>query len=78
MSKNWRARPIDSLGTIVNLIASTTTKKGLKIEAEVDDNEYEKGIKVSDAEMEQLNIKRDSFHGEWNYKIMPQESEIFL
>ena len=78
MSKNWRARPIDSLGTIVNLIASTTTKKGLKIEAEVDDNEYEKGIKVSDAEMEQLNIKRESFHGEWNYKIMPQETEIFL
>jgi len=78
MSKNWRGRPLDSLGTIVNLISNTTTKKGLKIGAGVDDNEYEKGIKVSDTEMKQLNIKRKSFHGEWNYKIMPQETEIFL
>ena len=78
MSKNWRGRPLDSLGTIVNLISNTTTKKGLKIGAGVDDNEYEKGIKVSDTEMKQLNIKRESFHGEWNYKIMPQETEIFL
>lgn len=73
MSKNWRGRPLDSLGTIVNLIASTTTKKGLQIEAEIDKNEYEKGIKVSDEEMALLNIERDSFHGEWNYKIMPRQ-----
>lgn len=73
MSKNWRGRPLDSLGTIVNLIASTTTKKGLQIEAEIDKNEYEKGIKVSDKEMALLNIERDSFHGEWNYKIMPRQ-----
>ena len=72
VSKNWRGRPLDSLGTIVNLIASTTTRKGLKIKAEVDKNKYEKGIKVSDEEMALLNIKRESFHGEWNYKIMPQ------
>ena len=78
MSKNWRGRPLDSLRTIVNLISNTTTKKGLKIRAEVDGNEYEKGIKVSDTEMQQLNIKRDDFHGEWNYKIMPQETETFL
>ncbi len=77
MSKNWRGRPLNSLGTIVNLISNTTTKKGLNIEAEVDDSEYEKGIKVSDAEMGQLNIKRESFHGEWNYKIMPHETQIF-
>ena len=77
MSKNWRGRPLDSLGTIVNLISNTTTKKGLKIGAEVDGNEYEKGIKVSDTEMQQLNIKREDFHGEWNYKIMPQETEVF-
>lgn len=77
MSKNWRGRPLDSLGTIVNLISNTTTKKGLKIEAEIDDNEYEKGIKVSDMEMQRLNINRDIFHGEWNYEIMPQETEIF-
>lgn len=73
VSKNWRGRPLDSLGTIVNLIASTTTKKGLQIKAEIDTNEYEKGIKVSDEEMALLNIERESFHGEWNYKIMPQQ-----
>lgn len=73
VSKNWRGRPLDSLGTIINLIASTTTKKGLQIKAEIDKNEYEKGIKVSDEEMALLNIERESFHGEWNYKIMPQQ-----
>jgi hypothetical protein len=73
MSKNWRGRPLDSLGTIVNLISNTTTKKGLKIEADIDDAQYEKGIKVGDDVISQLNIERASFHGEWNYKIMPQE-----
>lgn len=77
MSKNWRGRPLDSLSTIVNLISNTTTKKGLKIGAEIDENEYEKGIKVSDTEIQRLNIRRENFHGEWNYEIMPQETEIF-
>jgi hypothetical protein len=74
MSKNWRGRPLDSLGTIVNLISSTTTKIGLKIEAEIDSAQYEKGIKVSNAEMARLNIEHASFHGEWNNKILPQET----
>lgn len=78
MSKNWRGRPLDSLGTVVNLISNTTTKKGLKIKAKIDTNKYEKGIKVSDTEMQQLNLKRDRFHGEWNYKIKPQESGTLL
>ena len=78
MSKNWRGRPLDSLGTIVNLISNTTTKKGLKIGAKIDSNEYEKGIKVNDTEMQQLNINHEDFHGEWNYKIMPQETKAFL
>lgn len=73
MSKNWRGRPLDSLGTIVNLISNTTTQKGLRIEADIDDTQYEKGIKVGDNEMAMLNIERANFHGEWNYKIMPQE-----
>lgn len=74
VSKNWRGRPLDSIGTIVNLISSTKTKKGLTIEAEVDKNEYQRGIKASDEEMDMLNIKRDVFHGEWNYKILPQKT----
>ena len=73
MSKNWRGRPLDSLGTVVNLISSTTSQKGLKIEADIDEAQYEKGLKVCDEEMAKLNIERASFHGEWNYKIMPQE-----
>lgn len=76
MSKNWRGRPLDSLGTIVNLISNTTTQKGLKIEAEIDDTQYEKGLKVGDNEMAMLNIERANFHGEWNYKIMPQEVTV--
>lgn len=73
VSKNWRGRPLDSLGTIVNLISSTTTQKGLQIEAEIDENEYASGVKVTDEEMSNINIEREDFHGEWNYKIMPKK-----
>ncbi len=73
ISKNWRGKPLDSIGTIVNLIANTTTKNGLQIRAEMDKSEYEKGIKISDEEMALLNIKREVFHGEWNYKILPHK-----
>jgi hypothetical protein len=73
VTKNWRGRPLDSLATVVNLIANTTTEAGLHIEAGIDGTVYEKGIAVSEKEMESLNIKRDKFHGEWNYKIMPQK-----
>ncbi len=73
VSKNWRGRPLDSLATIVNLIANTTTKEGLHIETSIDKNIYEKSIKVSDEEMKSLNIKPDKFQGQWNYKIIHQE-----
>jgi len=73
VTKNWRGRPLDSLATIVNLIADTTTDTGLRIEADIDDKAYEKGIAVSDQEMESFNIKRDKFHGEWNYTVLPQQ-----
>lgn len=71
ISKNWRGRPLETLSIIVNLIASTTTKTGLKIKCGVDNSRYETGIKVSDEEMENLNIIRNDFHGEWNYIIYP-------
>ncbi len=73
VTKNWRGRPLDSLATVVNLIANTTTETGLHIEADNDCTVYEKGVALSDEEMESLNIERDKFHGEWNYKIMPQK-----
>lgn len=71
ISQNWRGKPLVSHEVIINLIASTTTKKGLKVKCELDSNVYPKGIKVSDEEMKRLNIKRDDFHGEWNYTIAP-------
>ena len=53
--------------TIVDLIASTTTKAGLKVQARIDKKKYKKGIKVPKEKMEKINIKKSSFHGEWNY-----------
>jgi transposase len=73
ISQNWRAKPLIDLVTVVNLIAATTTKTGLKVCCELDENVYKKGIVVSDEEMNNLNIKKDDFHGEWNYTISPQK-----
>ena len=72
ITQNWRGRPLTDLMTIVELIGATTTKKGLKVECALDERTYEKGIKVSDAEMAALNITGDAFHPEWNYTIRPR------
>ena len=71
ISMNWRGKPLVSHETIVNLIAATTTRKGLKVRAELDSSHYPKGIKVTDDELKAIQIKRDEFHGEWNYSILP-------
>jgi len=57
---------------VVELIASTTTKTGLKVCCELDTRTYPQGIKVSEAEMASLNIKGDVFRPEWNYTISPR------
>ena len=72
ITQNWRGRPLTSRLAIVELIAATTTKTGLTVRCELDTNAYSKGIKVSDAEMANLNIKGDAFHPEWNYTISPR------
>jgi hypothetical protein len=72
ISQNWRGKPLVSHEAIVNLIAATTTKTGLKVTCELDQNIYPSGIKVSKKEMEEINLRRDSFHGEWNYTISPR------
>jgi hypothetical protein len=72
ISKNWRGRPLDSLATVVNLISNTKTQTGLSVEASLDYATYTKGIKVTKNAMEQLNLKRDKFHGEWNYSLIPR------
>ena len=72
---NWRAKPLVSYLVIIQLIASTTTDTGLTVACQLDANAYEKGIKVSDAEMASLNLKPNSFHGEWNYTIAPRKPD---
>ena len=69
---NWRGKPLRSYRTIVQLIAATTTETGLKVHAELDENKYPKGIKVSDAQLAAVNLSRHSFHGDWNYTIAPR------
>lgn len=74
ISQNWRGKPLVSHQVIVDLIAATSTKTGLKVRAQIDSNLYPSGLKVSDKQVAALHIERDAFHGEWNYKILPQVS----
>lgn len=71
ISQNWRGKPLVSHEVIVNLIAATTTREGLRVQCQLDTRSYPTGIKVSDEEMASINIRRDPFHGEWNYTISP-------
>jgi hypothetical protein len=73
ISKNWRGQPLLDLVTIVNLIGNTRTNAGLKVCCELDENTYEKGIVISNEEMNNLNLVRDQFHGDWNYTINPKK-----
>ena len=75
ITRNWRGRPLESLEVVVNLIASTTTTKGLRVRAALDTDEYPTGIKVDDATMAALHLTLDKFHGDWNYAIAPGESD---
>lgn len=72
ITQNWRGRPLLSREVVVNLIGNTTTTAGLRIQAQLDANSYQAGIKVTDQELANLAIERDSFHGEWNYKVSPR------
>jgi hypothetical protein len=72
ISMNWRGRPLVSHEVVIQLIAATTTGTGLKVKARADTRRYPDKIKVSDAEMAQLNLERDPFHGEWNYPLKPR------
>ena len=71
ITRNWRGRPLVSHEVIIKLIANTTTKTGLKIQAGLDTGIYPTGITVTDEELAALNLKRADFHGEWNYKLLP-------
>lgn len=76
ISINWRAKPLASLETIIELISHTTTKAGLTVSAMADINTYKIGIKVSEKEFKKLNLILDNFHGDWNYIIKPQPAKL--
>jgi hypothetical protein len=71
ISINWRGKPLTSLAVIIGLINGTTTKNGLTVKAQLDCNFYQTGVKIDDDEFAKINIKRNRFHGEWNYVIQP-------
>jgi hypothetical protein len=71
ITQNWRGRPLVSHDVVLNLIARTTTKAGLKVRAELDRRDYPTGIKVSDEQIKAVHIKPEAFHGDWNYTILP-------
>jgi transposase len=72
ITQNWRARPLVSYQTIIDLIAKTRTTTGLKIKAKLTQRTYPTGVEISAAEMAKLNLKPDNFHGDWNYSLLPQ------
>ena len=71
ITQNWRGRPLISHEVVINLIANTKTKGGLRIRAELDNGHYETGKKVSDEELEKIKLRKAWFHGDWNYSISP-------
>jgi hypothetical protein len=72
ISMNWRGRPLTSHEVVVELIAATTTRKGLRVRAELDPELYPTGVEVTDAQIQALSLQRHAFHGEWNYDISPR------
>lgn len=72
ISQNWRGKPLISHQVIIDLIAATTTTTGLTVKSKIDTNIYEKGLKISDQQMTELQLRREKFHGDWNYKLLPR------
>ena len=76
ITRNWRGRPLVSYAVILSLIASTTTSTGLTVESYLDTGSYPTGVTVTDAELADLCLQKDAFHGEWNYTILPRTTTI--
>ena len=73
ITQNWRGRPLVSHQTVVNLIASTTTRTGLIVKAALDTNRYETAVKVTEEQLERLRLTPHRFHGDWNYRLTPRK-----
>jgi len=76
VTENWRGRPLVSHEVIVNLIANTTTEKGLVVRSELDTGRYPAGLKVPDEELAAVRLTRSRFHGDWNYFVSPHAKQI--
>jgi hypothetical protein len=74
ITMNWRGRPLETHQTIINLISATTTTTGLTVTAQLDTSAYPTGITISDRQMKDLPITRDSWHGDWNYTLHPERA----
>ena len=72
ITQNWRGKPLVSHEVVVNLIGATTTTTGLTVKSELDINQYPAGRIVSDAELSAIHIRREAFHGDWNYALLPR------
>jgi len=72
ITMNWRGRPLTSYRVMVQLIANTTTKKGLKVKAELDEGYYPVGVKISKQDLAAVPLTRHEFHGDWNYTVHPE------
>ena len=72
ITMNWRGRPLTSHEVIVQTIAATTTRTGLRVRAELDTSTYDTGVKVSDRQMDALPLTRHDWHGDWNYTLRPE------
>jgi hypothetical protein len=72
ITRNWRGVPLETHQVVVNLVSSTRTTEGLEVHCDLDARDYAKGRKITDAEMARLRVKRNAFHGDWNYEILPR------
>ena len=74
ITKNWRGRPLRTFESVVELIGHTRTDTGLRVKAQLDKRRYRTGVVVSRAAMQQLDLHRHTFHGDWNYELRPRTS----
>ena len=72
ITRNWRGKPLQTHQVVVSLVSSTRTTQGLEVHCGLDSAEYATGIKITNTEFDELRIKRNKFHGEWNYEILPR------
>ena len=72
ITENWRGTPLRTFETIVDRIGNTRTASGLRVHAQLDPGEYPTGMRVTKAQMDDIALLPDSFHGEWNYELLPR------